>query len=253
MNPPLRSRKRRSREPLVLPLRASTFRYPGGPLVGERGVVMAFAVGIEGRWVLLDTGIGLGNAELESVYQPTTWDPIATLERNGVAPAKIEAVVNSHLHFDHAGFNRLFPGIPLWIQQTEWDVFRTPDYTVVEWVDFDSARYERIVGDKADLLPGVSILSTPGHTPGHQSLLIEGHSRSTVLAGQACYGPTEWSAQQPAIDGSVSAWSRDMYNRSLARLRSLKPHIVWFSHDEQPWRLNSQPENPVATRSGFVL
>jgi N-acyl homoserine lactone hydrolase len=128
---------------------------------------MAFAIGVEGRWILMDTGIGTGNAELDELYAPQT-QPLANVLANANVPlGAIEGVVNSHLHFDHCGQNLLFPNRPIWVQSAEWAAAQVPDYTIPEWVDFPGARYELIDG-RLEVLPGISIVPTPGHTPGHQ-------------------------------------------------------------------------------------
>jgi N-acyl homoserine lactone hydrolase len=55
--------------------------------------------------------------------------------------SRVAVVVNTHLHFDHCGGNRLFPGLPIHVQRRELAAARTEDdYTVREWVDFPGAR-----------------------------------------------------------------------------------------------------------------
>lgn len=219
----------------VIPMKISTFRYPGGPLDGRRGVVMAFAIGVDGRWILMDTGIGTGNAELVEVYAPETRPIGAALKSVGVEPAWIEGIVNSHLHFDHCGQNALFPQRPIWVQSSEWAAAQLPDYTIPEWVDFPGARYELIDG-QLEVLPGVTVVPTPGHTPGHQSVVVDTPDGPVVLAGQACYAPNEWSRDSPAIDGHTSAWDQPAYRASLDFLRQLDPITCWFAHSCSPWR-----------------
>jgi N-acyl homoserine lactone hydrolase len=74
--------------------------------------------------------------------------------------SRVAVVVNTHLHFDHCGGNRLFPGIPIHVQRRELADARTKDdYTVREWVDF------------------------PGHTAGHQIVVVETDEGPVVLGG----------------------------------------------------------------------
>jgi L-ascorbate metabolism protein UlaG (beta-lactamase superfamily) len=92
-------------------------------------------------------------------------------------------VVNTHLHFDHCGGNRLFPGVPIHVQRRELADARTEDnYTVREWVDFPGATYVEHDGD-AEILPGVSLLPAPGHTSGHQIVVVETDEGPVVLGG----------------------------------------------------------------------
>jgi glyoxylase-like metal-dependent hydrolase (beta-lactamase superfamily II) len=67
--------------------------------------------------------------------------------------SRVAVVVNTHLHFDHCGGNRLFPSIPIHVQRRELADARTKDdYTVREWVDFPRATYVEHDGE-AEILP----------------------------------------------------------------------------------------------------
>ena len=79
--------------------------------------------------------------------------------------SRVAVVVNTHLHFDHCGGNRLFPGIPIHVQRRELADARTEDdYTVREWVDFPGATYVEHDGE-AEILPGVRLLPAPDTRP----------------------------------------------------------------------------------------
>jgi N-acyl homoserine lactone hydrolase len=218
----------------IIPVQASTFEYPDGPRAGQRGVVMVFAVRRRGHLILVDTGIGHGNAEIEDVYKPAGDGLIDALKAHGVDVERVEAVVNSHLHFDHCGENALFPGIPIYVQEAEWLATQSADYTVGPWVRFAGARYRRVDGDHS-VVPGIRLISTPGHTPGHQSVAVDLNDALVVLAGQACYSPDEWTGASPDIDGADSAWNPVSYVSSLERLRRFQPETVWFGHSTEPW------------------
>ena len=80
--------------------------------------------------------------------------------------SRVAIVVNTHLHFDHCGGNRLFPGVPIHVQGRELADARTQDdYTIREWVDFPGATYVEHDGE-AEILPGVRLVPAPGHTRG---------------------------------------------------------------------------------------
>src|SRR3954451_21957085 len=218
----------------VVPIELSTFVWPYGPLLGETGVVLVFAVEADLRWVLFDTGIGESHPDLAE-YQTTTQPIIPALTDAGVPADRIETVINCHLHFDHCGQNRAFPGVPIITQTFEWAAAHEPDYTVREWVDFDGALYQFIDG-AAHVLPSVSVVAAPGHTPGSQALVIDGPDERILLAGQACFSRAEWLDDDAVGEGRTSAWNPELYSASLARLRALEPDVVWFSHDRNPWR-----------------
>jgi N-acyl homoserine lactone hydrolase len=184
----------------------------GGPddLVWEpfSGVVVETTDG----WILFDTGMGRGALDAEATHRlyregaialghdpdaPTaavhpappdprayTWglpgDPlVAALDGVGLVPADLRLAVISHLHLDHSGGIPTLAraGVPIAIQSAELDFarsgradfsqgFRSEDWTAeaVDWRPLD--------GD-TDLAPGVRVLSTPGHTPGHSSLRVD--------------------------------------------------------------------------------
>jgi N-acyl homoserine lactone hydrolase len=97
--------------------------------------------------------------------------------------SRVAVVVNTHLHFDHCGGNRLFPGIPIHVQRRELMDARTEDdYTVKEWVDFPGATYVEHDGE-AEILPGVRLVPAPGHTAGHQIVVVETDEGPVVLGG----------------------------------------------------------------------
>ena len=124
-----------------------------------------------GRLFLFDTGIGAGHPELDARYHPVERHLADALAGLGHGLEEVRAVTNCHLHADHAGQNHRLPGIPIYVQSAERAAASRSGYTVSEWVDGPGLRYEPIDGDR-DVLPGVRILASPGHTAGHQSLLV---------------------------------------------------------------------------------
>jgi N-acyl homoserine lactone hydrolase len=208
------------------------FTQPAGsPAAGRRGIVMTYAIVHPAGLLLFDTGIGTGSAEIDEAYHPTVRDLPSLMRERGLAPDDVVALACSHLHFDHAGQNVAFPGRPIHVQAAEREAARTTDYTIDAWVDFPGARYVEHAGE-VDLLPGVRLLPTPGHTPGHQSLIVDGMAGRTVLVGQAVYTRAEWEGStDPAVSGAASAWDRAAYRSSVALLRALQPDVVLFGHD----------------------
>jgi N-acyl homoserine lactone hydrolase len=147
----------------------------------------------------------------------------------------IVAVANSHLHFDHCGQNRMFAGRSTFVQAAEWEAALRPDYTVAEWLDFPGSPYELLHGE-AQLLPGVRAVPTPGHTLGHQTLVVDMESGPVLLLGQAVYSLDEWEGEtDPRLSGRSSAWDPERYELSVRRLKDLRPVRVWFAHDQRTW------------------
>jgi N-acyl homoserine lactone hydrolase len=218
----------------VIPLELGTFSFPGDELPGMQGVVVAHLVRHRGGLLLFDTGFGFGNRELDERYHPQPVRVTDALRSIGVDPEEIDAVANCHLHADHAGQNTTFPGIPIYVQAAEWEIAHTTDHTILEWIDFDGSRYEQLDGDHR-VTDDVTILATPGHTPGHQSLAVRTPTGLVILAGQACYTAAEWAGQPTPLEGRSKAPDVDAYDRSIERLRSLDSAVVRFGHDRNPW------------------
>jgi N-acyl homoserine lactone hydrolase len=163
--------------------------------------------------LLFDTGIGTGNAEIDEAHQPTVRDLRSLMRERGLEPDEVVAPACSHLHFDHAGQNLAFQGRPIHVQAAEREAARAADYTIDAWADFPGAHYVEHAGE-VELLPGVGLIPTPGHTPCHQSLVVDGTAGRTVLIGQAVYTRAEWDGStDPAVSVAESAWDRRIGRR----------------------------------------
>ena len=220
--------------PEIVPLDVGEFRFADDePYAGEVGVVVAYAIRRREGVLLFDTGFGFGSRELDERYHPT-YRPIAdVLGEAGVRLADIDLVANCHLHADHAGQNATLPGIPIHVQRAELAIARAGDYTILEWIDGPGVQYVEADGDH-ELVPGVRVLSTPGHSPGHQSLVVDASDGPVVLSGQAVYGLDEWRGTK-GREGRTSARDGAAYEASLERLRAIEPSRVLFAHDRRPW------------------
>ncbi len=207
----------------------ATFREDGGPRV-----VLGFVVRHREGVIVVDTGFGFGHAELDLAYDVRARRIVDALASVDVRVADVTGLLNCHLHADHSGQNAAFPGIPTWVQPAEWSAAHEPDHTIVEWVDYEGADIRQRAGDH-QLVPGVRVLATPGHTPGHQSVAVDTDDGLVILAGQACYTSGEWDGDPDALEGRSSAPDRDAYDRSIERLRGLQPVRVLFGHDRDPW------------------
>jgi N-acyl homoserine lactone hydrolase len=74
-----------------------------------------------------------------------------------------QVVPGIDLHFDHCGQNAVFKHAPFYVQRAELDRARREDSVLSDWFDFMGARFELLDGD-AEILPGLSVIATPGHT-----------------------------------------------------------------------------------------
>jgi glyoxylase-like metal-dependent hydrolase (beta-lactamase superfamily II) len=186
--------------------------------------------------ILFDTGIGAADDETEAHYRPRRRSLEAALAGAGVGVAEVDAVVNCHLHFDHCGGNPLFAGKPILVQGTELATARRGEYTFEELVDFRGAVYEEL-GGEAEVWPGVWVVPTPGHTDGHQSLVVRQPDGTVVLAGQAHDFAHEFGSAQLARRAELDGVAQPLpgYRGWLDRLLEFDPRRVLFAHDNSVW------------------
>ena len=150
-------------------------------LEGERIPVFVHTIEHPDGLVLVDTGMIDSTPELDEEWQARPHPLPEELVR------RVAVVINTHLHFDHCGGNRLFAGVPIHVQRRELEEARSdPDYTIPEWVDFEGATYVEHDGE-AEVLPGVRLLPAPGHSDGHQVVLVDTDEGLVVLGGDVGY------------------------------------------------------------------
>jgi glyoxylase-like metal-dependent hydrolase (beta-lactamase superfamily II) len=182
--------------------------------------------------IVFDTGVGFGNAFIDEVYAPERIRLDDALGAVEVDASSIVAVVNSHLHFDHCGQNPLLYGtsVPFFVQQPELDELeRDRFYTDTEWALPPVAQRRLIDGD-LEIAEGVTILSTPGHTPGHQSVVIESADGCVVLAGQAVWELREFVEERATKSNVFSDEYCEAAIASIRRIKALAPQLVFFAH-----------------------
>ncbi len=197
-------------------------------LDGSRWPVHGFVVLHPGGAALVDTGVGGPQQVLDDwrVVNRTVADALAEID---MSPADIGLVINTHLHFDHCGQNAVFRHAPHYVQRTELSRAQIESPKLCGWFDFMNARWELLDGD-AEVLPGVEVIATPGHTAGHQCVVVRGADGSDLLIGDAAYTPRLYAdpATGKLPDGQASdvpAW-----RGSLLRIQSLHPQRVHFCH-----------------------
>jgi N-acyl homoserine lactone hydrolase len=184
--------------------------------------------------LLFDTGMG-SHPDVDAYYRPRRVGLREALAATGVQTADLSIAANCHLHFDHCGGNPLLGPIPVFVQAAELDAaLRTQDYTLPELVE--PSRFEQVTGE-VEVLPGVFLMPTPGHTAGHQSLIVRRADGAVILAGQTHDTATQYGADQLAWrarhDGhgaplpDIPAW--------IDALQHLDPRVVYFAHDRSVW------------------
>ncbi len=184
---------------------------------------------------LFDNGVGFDNAEIESTFSPRVTSIEDALAEHGISLGDITGAANCHLHFDHCGQNARIPtGVPIFVQRAEWSMVHEPNYTVPGWIDAPGLAYEVLDGE-SEVAPGLRLIPTPGHTAGHQSLVLDAPDGTVALVGQAVQSRAEWEGMtKPSVSGASAARDR-RYADSVERLRSFDPVRVHFAHDPAVW------------------
>ena len=167
-----------------------------GTLPIKRG---SFLVRSSGRTILVDTGIGDKNPDLPG------GELLSNLDKLGVPSDEIDVVVNTHLHFDHVGWNCVqrngtfvptFPRAEYWIARKEWDFWTDPAILSEEGQHLrtdvlplkDSPQLRLVEGELA-ITAELSVLPTPGHTPGHISLAVVSSNERAIILGDVAHHP----------------------------------------------------------------
>ena len=158
--------------------------------------------------VLVETGIGERVSDKVRDMRRYEGPPIAPALRDaGFDPATVDVVAMSHLHFDHAGGllladgSRAFPRATIVAQRAEWEIALGANSRLVASYDQPEIRLVRDWGEdgaadgEREVLPGVSVIPTGGHSAGHQAVVMRGGgpgARTVAFFGDLCMRP--WAA-----------------------------------------------------------
>ena len=172
-------------------------RHAKGWMLWDSGYSDAVAARPEG--VIAPSGLNVGRMPRTLVSQ---------LAEINLTPSHVTHLAFSHMHNDHIGNAPLFSKATLYIQETEYDAAFGPD---VAKFRFNVTAYEKLRGNRVVKLQGdhdvfgdgsVTIITTPGHTPGHQSLLVRLPKRGpVVLSGDLVHFQDNWDHRRvPAFN-----------------------------------------------------
>ena len=216
---------------------------------------------------LIDTGIdasvaddpkpNLGSLFSSSAAKPTDFRPEysipAHLRERGLDPGQIRLVVMTHLHYDHTSGASQFPEATFVVAEREWHAanrtggllkgyIRNHLSGITDWrtVGFDGPHVESYstFGRSLDLFGdgSVRLLSTPGHTPGHVSVLLRTAGPEVLAVGDAAY------TRRALRTGQLPAFTDDdhLFRRSLREIQLYareRPDAVLIpGHDMGAWR-----------------
>lgn len=208
----------------------------------------------EAGLVLFDTGAGnKESAKFYEIYGIENEGPAgrtmleAALAAAGARPEDVTLVVNTHLHFDHAGGNtyrdasgavRLaFPNARYLVQGGEYRyATHTNERTAASYFPhnfvpvMEAGRLDLVEGER-EILPGLRVLPTPGHTPHHQSILLDAGG-GEVLCFLGDVVPTQWHLPLPWIMGyDVEPLVTLESKRALLARAAAEEWLLVFEHD----------------------
>ena len=151
--------------------------------------------------VLIDTGLGNKlTAKQKDIFRVRRhWDILAGLARLGLSREAISQVILTHGDFDHAGgvtmlngtggLELTFPSAIHYLQRQEWEDVLTPNkrsldaYWPENFVGLVEGKNLRLVDDEEEVLPGVHLVRTGGHTRGHQAIWLESEGETALHLG----------------------------------------------------------------------
>ncbi|MEX0801476.1 MAG: MBL fold metallo-hydrolase [Dehalococcoidia bacterium] len=159
----------------------------------------------QGKTVLVETGVGRkGGRTPGAAGVEESGLLIENLAREGIRPEDVDIVVNTHLHFDHAGGNTVlddgkpapaFPRARYFIPRGEWDVAANPNertratYLAENFEPLQDAGQVELVEGEAEILKGVRMVPAPGHTADHCIVEVESGGELALYAGELAQQP----------------------------------------------------------------
>jgi N-acyl homoserine lactone hydrolase len=225
--------------------------HENGRIIGIPGYLIQTH---DGQNILVDTGFPAKYAE--DAEQATREDgldifgrvltltpdnlPAGQLAKIGLTPADIDTLVMTHSDIDHVGGIGNFPQATLVIHADE-RAYAQPRYwhgrSPLFWPDNKT----QLIREDTDLCPGVTLLSTPGHAPGHLSLLLRlPETGNVLLIADAISRPSELQ------EGFGGAWNHDLAQASADKLMAIaqaERAFIIYGHDPQQWpTLKKAPE-----------
>lgn len=195
----------------------------------------------DGKNILIDSG-------LPAEYQPPPGMPTTEQGKNvieqladlGLRPDNIDLLISTHFDVDHAGYHDAFPQAEHIVQRQHYELARSGHQRFAparaHW-DHPSLRYRLIDGD-TELLPGLTLLETSGHAPGHQSVLVRLPQTGRVLLTidavmlQRLFTPDR--KKWPVDDNEEQL--RASTRKLLELVEREQVALVIFGHDGQQWQ-----------------
>lgn len=202
----------------------------------------------DGKHILIDSGLPADLPHRPGMASPPqVTNVLEQLHEIGLQPDDIDMLISTHFDVDHAGYHDAFTKAEHVVQRKHYELARSghPRFALARahW-DHPDLRYRLLDGD-TEIIPGLTLLETSGHAPGHQSVLVRLPQSGPVLLA------IDAVVMQRLFTPERRAWPLDDNEEELrASTRKLleiveREHVVLvvFGHDAQQWRtLKKLPE-----------
>jgi len=196
----------------------------------------------DGKNVLVDTGMSRlhitdpgatwRGTEMVDLLKPEMGDEDnleTRLAELDVRPWDIDYVVNTHLHFDHAGNNDLFEQATFFVQREHYEFAKGNAMFPNQYWNLPKLKYELLDGEM-ELFPGIEVLLTPGHAPAHQSVMVRlSDSGNMVVCGDAVY--TQDNFDYDSWGGQADPETAKQSGAKLKRIAEEESALLLFGHD----------------------
>jgi glyoxylase-like metal-dependent hydrolase (beta-lactamase superfamily II) len=192
----------------------------------ENGLVQlyygCFFMRSQGKVVMVDTGMGPGP---HPGRNNLTGDLLNQLKKQGVQPEDVDIVAHSHLHADHVGWNLdltaptptpYFPNATYLVPGVDWEHFTQPhilesaQHVQDNVVPLEALNVMELIEDEHHVTDEITTLATPGHTPGHQVLLISSQGEKAMIIGDAIHSKVQ--IQEPSWCAGVDTNKNDSHH-----------------------------------------
>jgi glyoxylase-like metal-dependent hydrolase (beta-lactamase superfamily II) len=204
-------------------------------LIRHAAGLMLWDAGLADSIAESPNGVTRGKGAIRSIVRKTLASQLAEI---GVKPEEVTHIAFSHMHADHVGNANAFTRARLYIQETEHEAAFGPNASKF---GFDPSNYDRLRSDIVLKLNGdydvfgdgaVTIISTPGHTPGHQSLLVRLPKRGAVLlSGDVVHSADNWVNRRVPVYNFSPEQSRQSMEK-ITELVKVNKAQLWINHDK---------------------
>ena len=203
----------------------------------------------DSKKILIDTGCGFKYTEKQiQIYRiehPTS--VVQELANLDLDPGQIDYVINTHYHFDHCGGNTLlqgdqvvatFPNATYLVRREEYEEAMHPNertsatYFSHNWKPLKESGQLRLIDDDLELISGVHLIHTPGHTPGHQCVKLESEGKILFYLADLC--PTAAHVPLPWIMGyDLEPMTTLRVRKHIYQQAITEDWLLFFEHDPE--------------------